>query len=89
MDSCKAPLVEAASRSDAVEVGSVAVVSQRPGSSGGSLREGKYDVEVTGGICSDTDNLEESVIAAIFEAEMLSYILAIAAAKEDRRTISV
>lgn len=71
-----------------LELSPVAVVSHTPGcvwADGGSVMEGRMDVEVAGGICKNMETVGVRVMGAIIEREMPSYTVAIAVAREDVR----
>lgn len=56
------------------ELSAVAVVSHTPGcvrADGGSVLEGRIDVEVTGGICSGIETVGVREMEAIIERDML------------------
>jgi hypothetical protein len=57
------------------ELSAVAVVSHTPGcvrADGGSVLEGRTDVEVAGGICNHIETVGVRVTEAIIERDMLS-----------------
>lgn len=87
--SCHVPEVEVVSRSDVAFGESLTVVSQRPGCIGGSLGDGRWEVEVIGGICKDIETFGLSATTAMRELEIASYTARSALAREDRLKISL
>ena len=79
---------ERSSKASSSRLSVVAVVSQIPGcvrADGGSLLEGRTDVDVTGGICREMETEGVRVTEAIMEREILPYTVAIAFASDDIR----